>query len=192
MIESSGGEQAGRAARRRFGLPWRRLLRDRRGSVAQEFAMLVLPFMVLIFATLESCISFAAQEVLANATDDVARMLRTGQVRAADIDETKLKGMICERIQIMVASGCPELVVDLRQYDTFADAAAVRVKIANGDLDTSGFAVKPGATMSKNMLRVFYRWPVVTNFVAKSMSNLNGYKTLHFASVTWQNEPFND
>ena len=42
------------------------------------------------------------------------------------------------------------------------------------------------------MLRVFYRWPVMTDFMSKSMSNLKGGKTLHFASVTWQNEPFDD
>lgn len=42
------------------------------------------------------------------------------------------------------------------------------------------------------MLRVFYKWPVITDFLAKSMANLNGGRTLHFASVTWQNEPFNN
>ena len=42
------------------------------------------------------------------------------------------------------------------------------------------------------MLRVFYRWPVITDFMSKAMSNLKGGKTLHFATVTWQNEPFDD
>jgi hypothetical protein len=60
------------------------------------------------------------------------------------------------------------------------------------DLDTSGFAVTPGPSMTKNMLRVFYKWPVMTDFMRKSMSNLKDGKTLHFATVTWQNEPFDD
>ena len=46
--------------------------------------------------------------------------------------------------------------------------------------------------MSKNMLRVFYKWPVMTDFMRKVMSNLKDGKTLHFATVTWQNEPFDD
>jgi len=58
--------------------------------------------------------------------------------------------------------------------------------------DTTGFDVDPGPSMSKNMLRVFYRWPVMTDFMRKSMSNLKDGKTLHFATVTWQNEPFDD
>jgi Flp pilus assembly protein TadG len=171
----------------------RRLCGDRRGSVPTEFALLAIPFALLVFATLESCISFASQELLANATDDVARMIRTGQVKAADITKTSLKTMICDRIKIVTATGCPGLEVDLREYATFSDAAKERIKFTSDrDIDTAGFDVKPGKSMSKNMLRVFYRWPVITDLMAKSMSNLKDNKTLHFASVTWQNEPFDD
>jgi len=168
-------------------------LRNRRGATAIEFAMLAFPFIALVFAILESCISFAGQQVMANITDDIARQLRTGQIRPADIDQTKLKKLICDQLEIMVAKDCPGLEVDLRQFATFADAAAVRVKLTSDkDLDTTGFAVSPGPSMTKNMLRVFYKWPVLTDFMAKLVSNLKGGKTLHFATVTWQNEPFDD
>ena len=181
-----------REGRRRAGL-LARFGRNRRGSVAIEFTALAIPFAMLVFAILESCISFAAQQVLSNATDDIARQLRTGQVKAADVNETALKKMICDRLDIVVASGCPDLVVDLREFPTFAAAAAVKIKLTtDGDIDTTGFAVKPGPSMSKNMLRVFYRWPVIPDFMRKSMSNLKGGKTLHFATATWQNEPFDD
>ncbi len=167
--------------------------RDRDGAAAIEFAALAIPFALLVFAILESCISFAAQQVLANATDDIARQLRTGQVKAADVTETSLKEMVCERIDIIVSSSCPGLEVDLREFDTFAEAAAVKITIgSDGDIDTSDFDVDPGPSMTKNMLRVFYRWPVMTDFMRKSMSNLKDNKTLHFATATWQNEPFDD
>jgi Flp pilus assembly protein TadG len=180
---------APRALRRRI----RAFRRDRRGTTAIEFALLALPFSLLVFAILESCISFAGQEVLANAADDVARQLRTGQEKAADMTEAKLKTMICNRLNIIVDENCPGLIVDLRQYATFEDAAKVKIKYtADHDIDTTGFAVTPGPSMSKNMLRVFYKWPVMTDFMRASMSNLKGGKTLHFAAVVWQNEPFND
>jgi len=170
-----------------------RFVRDRSGSTAVEFTLLALPFSFLVFAILESCISFAGQQVMANITDDVARQLRTGQVRAADVNETTLKKMICDELEIMVAKGCPGLVVDLRQYPTFAAASLVRVKLtADKDIDTNGFAVTPGPSMSKNMLRVFYKWPVITDFMSKLVSNLKDGKTLHFSTITWQNEPFDD
>ncbi len=61
----------------------------------------------------------------------------------------------------------------------------------NGQVDPRGFVVDPGGAAAKNMLRVFYKWPVMTDLMAKSMANLNGGATLHFASVTWQNEAYN-
>ena len=92
------------------------------GAAARiEFAALALPFSFLVFAILESCISFAGQQVMANATDDIARRLRTGQIRAADVNEAKLKKMICDQLEIMVAKDCPGLrgrpqaVSDLRR-----------------------------------------------------------------------------
>ncbi|MER8828239.1 pilus assembly protein [Mesorhizobium sp. M0938] len=175
-----------------------RFLGDRRGSTALEFAFLAVPFALLVFAILESCISFAGQEVMANITDDVARRLRTGQDKAADMNEATLKTMICSRLEIMVAKDCPGLEVDLREYPAFADAAKAGFKInQDGDIvltgtDPATFTVSPGPAESINMLRVFYKWPVMTDFMAKSMANLKDSKTLHFASVTWQNEPFDN
>lgn len=166
---------------------------NRKGSVAIEFTALIIPFSLLVFAILESCISFAAQQLMANAADDVARQFRTGQIKAAGMTEDKLEALICDRIEIVVSDGCPGLIVDLRQFDTFAEAAELRIEMTEGgDLDTSEFDVDPGKSMSKNVLRVFYRWPVMTDFLRKSMSNLPDGNTLHFATVTWQNEPFDD
>lgn len=175
-----------------------RFLRDRSGSTAIEFVALALPFSMLVFAILESCISFAGQEVMANATDDLARQFRTGQVRAADMTMEKVKANICGRLEVMVAKGCPGLTVDLRKYDTFDDAAKASFTITNGDvvLMNSGkpvsFGVSAGNSTTINMLRVFYKWPVMTDFMSRWMANLNDGKTLHYASTTWRNEPFDD
>ncbi|MBN9548698.1 MAG: pilus assembly protein [Alphaproteobacteria bacterium] len=171
---------------------------DRRGSTAMEFAMLAIPFALLVFAILESCISFAGQEVMANITDDVARQLRTGQLQKSNVTESSIKQLICGRLEIMVAKNCPGLLVDLREYPSFADAATASFKIVDGDIvlmqgtNSMNFTVSPGLAESINMLRVFYKWPVMTDFLAKSMANLKDGNTLHFASVTWQNEPFDD
>lgn len=169
---------------------------DEKGSTAIEFTLLALPFTLLIFAILESCISFAGQQLLSNAADTVARQVRTGQLKAAVLTETKLRQEICDHIQVLVTYGCPGLEVDLREYPTFAAAAAEKIEYTgsgdNRDIDTSKFAVTPGKSLTKNMLRVFYRWPITTDIMRKRLSNLKGGTTLHFASVTWQNEPFDE
>jgi len=176
---------------------WRRSLlgrfvRNRKGSTAIEFTVLAIPFFMLVFAVLESSISFAAQQVMANAADDIARQFRTGQIKANDFSKQEVRDLICDRMQIVVSPGCPGLEVDFQTYPTFSEAAKVRVEFDNGDLDTTDFDILPGDAMSKNMLRVFYRWPVITDFMRKSMASLPDGKTLHFASVTWQNEPYDD
>src|SRR5690606_25769890 len=119
---------------------------------------------------------FAGQEVMANATDDVARQLRTGQRKT--IDNDLLTKMICSRLEIMVAKDCPGLLVDLRTYDTFQEVAADKFTITDGDIvltnkgKATAFKVELGGAGKKNMLRVFYKWPVMTDFMSKSMSNL--------------------
>lgn len=193
MDTTKNPKQSGSFGRALRGRLCGRFWRDRKGSTAIEFTALAIPFSLLVFAILESCISFAGQQVMANATDDIARQIRTGQLRPADLNEVKLKELICDRLNIVVSSDCPGLLVDLRQFTTFADAAKLRIKLtADKDIDTTGFDVKPGPSLSRNTLRVFYKWPVMTDFMRKSMSNLKDSKTLHFATATWQNEPFDD
>lgn len=168
-------------------------LRNREGATAIEFAVLALPFCLLVFAILESCISFAAQQLLMNATDEVARQLRTGQLKEAAATEAEVHSRICGKLEILVAKDCPGLEIDLRSFTTFEQAALIRTKFASGgDIDTSDFVVDPGPSLSRNMLRVYYRWPVITDFMRRYMSNLPDGKTLLFATATWQNEPFDD
>ena len=177
-----------------------RFARGRDGSTAIEFAALAIPFSLLVFAILECCISFAAQEVMTNATDSVARQLRTGQIKAADTSASQIKNLICAKLEIMVAKGCPGLEVDLRTKGSFAELAKAKFDIQNkkivlltdGKAETGGYQFQAGLATQKSMLRVFYKWPVMTDFMAKSMANLEGGATLHFASATWQNEPFED
>ena len=77
---------------------------------------------------------------MANATDDIARQLRTGQIRAADINEDQPQGEDLRPARNHGRRGLPGLVVDLREFATFAEAAAVRIKLtADKDLDTTGF-----------------------------------------------------
>lgn len=169
-----------------------RFLQNAKGVVAIEVALLAVPFCLIFFAIFECGISFTSQQVLADATDEVAHQIRTGQEKRSDINKASLRAMVCKRIEIMVEQGCPGLEVDLRTYASFADAAAVKVVLKDGDIDMTGFDAAPGPSTSINMLRVFYRWPVMVDLLSTSMANLKGGKTLHFASATWKNEPFDD
>lgn len=167
-----------------------RFRRDKRGSVAIEFSMLILPFTVLMFAVIETSVSFAAQQLMSNVTDDVARSMRTAKIKPADINDTKLRDLICDRIDLLTPASCPELVFDLKSYPTYS-AVPIKIKyLASGDVDTTGFTTELGGAGSIQALRVFYRWPIMTDFMRGRLSTLPDGKTLLYASMIWQNEPY--
>lgn len=183
--------KASEAKTRRKGL-FGLFMRDRKGVAALEFAMLATPFLLLFFAIIELCISFATRQLLNNAADDVARILRTGQVKAADLNEAEFREMICDRMLFLVSSDCPGLIVDLKQYDTFAEAAAAKMWVQNGEVVIEDRGFDPGPSLSKNKMRIVYKWPTMTDYMKSKVSNLNDGTSALFTAITWQNEPFDD
>ncbi len=174
--------------------PLRTLLKNfsgsREGSVAIEFSMLTIPFAMLIFAIIETCVSFTAQQVIANATDNYARDIRTNIIKKENVNIAALKAKICNNISFLVTAGCPGLSVDLKTYGSFADVPTTIPLLSTGALNKSGFAAFSGDGQVIHSLRVFYEWPVMTDFIAAYTSTLPDKKILLFASSTWKNEPF--
>ena len=167
-----------------------RFSRAKEGSTAIEFGILAMPFLALIFAVMESCLSFATQQLVANAVDRVSRDVRTGRLKIADLSGPKLHTAICGRIALMAPDGCPDLIVDLNNYASFNAVPKNVPFTGTGDINTTGFTVNPGGPGTINHMRVYYRWPVMTDFMRSRMSNLPNGKTLLLSSATWRNEPF--
>lgn len=175
------------AGRSRFSL---RFFRDRSGSTAIEFGVLAVPFLVLVFGIVEVCVSMAAQQVLTNVTFDIGRQVRTGELAAANLNETKLKEMICSRLEVMVKGDCTEVLkLDLRQVSSFKEAAELG-KQWSPDNFVSNPQVSAGNPLDMTVLRTFYRWPVILSFLADIIGNTTNGHVLLFSMAAWQNEPF--
>ena len=86
---------------RRMPRMFSRFRRSSDGSAAIEFALLALPFFVLIFATIEAFIAFAGEQLLENAVDTMARQVRTGQ--AKNFDEEEFRTKFCAEISLMIS-----------------------------------------------------------------------------------------
>lgn len=180
--QATAGSRAGRGILRRF-------IKNRRGSVAVEFTMLALPFTALVFAIIESGLSFTAHQVMANSVEDLARDLRTGVMKKADATPAAVRARICNDMKVLVTSSCPELYIDLKTYATYG-AVPTTVPMLGGDLNTAGFTIAPGDPNTINQLRVFYKWPIYTNYIALKLAELPGGKTLLYSTLTWRNEFF--
>lgn len=170
----------------------RRLLhafgKDNKGVAALEFAMLAPLFLLMLFAILESCITFAAQQVLTNATDDIRREIWAGKIRPEHLTKTSLPELLCDRMPALFATGCPGLKVDVRHFDTFDQIAAELTK----GIVPATFQIDIGPSMSKNVMRVFYEWPAFLSIFSDRVIDPVNNKTLLFATTTWQNEPFSN
>ncbi len=164
-----------------------RLRRDRSGATAIEFAILILPFMMAVFATLETFIAFTAEQLVASAVDDMARDVRTGAItfglgRSTDMTETQFREAFCNKVALLIKCSSTEaatpakLYIDLKEVASFGAISTniPRVDSTNdqSDLDTSGLKFSPGNSGAINSFRVYYRWSVTVDLVRPWISNL--------------------
>src|SRR5260370_17565881 len=76
----------------------RRFLRRQDGAVAVEFALVLLPFLAVMFAIMETALVFFAGRTLETALADSARLILTGQAQTQSLTQTTLNHPPCPRI----------------------------------------------------------------------------------------------
>ncbi|HWU62740.1 MAG TPA: TadE/TadG family type IV pilus assembly protein [Ensifer sp.] len=166
----------------------RRLFKSSEGATAIEFAILAIPFMMIVFATFETFIAFTGEQLVSNAVDTMARRVRTGQItfslgRSTDMTQTQFRQEFCNQISVMITCSNTEaatpakLYLDLEQVTNFSDIPTnVPLIATNGgktrDLDTSKMNFTPGGAGKINMFRAYYRWPITTDLVRPYISNI--------------------
>ncbi|KOF13623.1 pilus assembly protein TadG [Ensifer adhaerens] len=167
---------------------WGRFRRDRKGTASIEFAILALPFFMVIFASIETFLAFYGDQLLANATETLARKIRTGEITfnrgkpATDMDEVKFREAFCNEISVLMTCSATEaaeaskLYIDVR---TVTDLTKFPVLIprmdtssSSSDLKTTDLKFAPGGPGSFNVMRAYYRWSVMTDLIRPFVTNL--------------------
>ncbi|OBZ97240.1 pilus assembly protein TadG [Pararhizobium polonicum] len=170
---------AGNAVFRRGNGFLRRLIGDRTGAAALEFAILVPVFLIALFPPFETFTAFIAEQVFVNATDTMARRLRTGEV--VYTSEEQFRQAFCAEISILITCSATEgktanrLFIDVRSVADFSEVRAGiprKGTTAGSDLDTSGFKFAPGGPNTINVVRAYYRWPVTVDYYRAYTTNL--------------------
>ncbi|MFQ6158350.1 TadE/TadG family type IV pilus assembly protein [Sinorhizobium meliloti] len=162
---------------------FRRFIGDRKGATAIEFAILAMPFFIVVFASIETFVAFAGEQLLANATDTLARKIRTGEIttdagKPGFTTETQFRQAFCEEIAIMMTCSATEatqaskLYLDVRKLPADLSVFPEAVPRIGSDLDTSGFTVAPGGPNDYTMVRAYYRWTVITDLVRPLVTKL--------------------
>jgi Flp pilus assembly protein TadG len=156
------------------------------GATAIEFTLLCLPFFMIVFASIETFVAFSAEQLLANATDTMARKVRTGEItynqgKTSDMTEAQFRAAFCQEISILMTCSADEvkkptkLFLDVRTFAKFADIPKSIPRVSSApyaDLDTSAFKFTPGNKKTINIVRAYYRWDILTDLIRPYITNI--------------------
>ena len=173
---------------------FRLFLRDEKGVTAVEFAFVAFPFLFFIFAVIELGVSFAAQQMLTYATEDLSRQFYTGGKKQEDLNPDsalEIRDKICGKVSIMRIVGCDKLYVNLDSYTSFSEVPVKNLVTKDGHLGLP-VRINLGGPSTINQLNVLYRWPVMTNILYYMKPKIEAKDRVLplFSTITWQNEPY--
>jgi Flp pilus assembly protein TadG len=182
----NGAGRLGR--RRRFRAAAGRIGADRRGATMVEFALVMLPLFILLFGIFEVGFVIWGGLELENATDDAARLVRTGRAQTENISEAQMKQEICNRVSLL-SSCTSKLRIDVRNFQSFGQMTAPAPLDASGGLK-DGFTYDPGGPQRVVLMTTFYEWPLLNFITAMSFSNMASGNRLLRATAAFRSEPF--
>lgn len=159
----------------------------REGSAAVEFAMVALPFCLMMFAILELGLVFVTDSVLENATIEQGRLIRTGQAGDAAMTPAQFKAGVCSRMSIFAADCPTRLTIDVRVIPNFGSPPDDPMK--NGTFNESGLTYTNGQPGNLMVVRAWYKLPLLTTFMAQGLSRLNDGTVRMTATTAFRNEP---
>jgi Flp pilus assembly protein TadG len=158
VMPAQAGTQVAHQQGVRSAVP-RRLWRDEAGVSLIEFALIAVPFFILLYGTFELGFVYWANQELENAAGYGARLIRTGQVQADGLNQAQLTTAICSRTAVLV--GCAsKLRLDVRSAKTLAEITAPAPLNGSGGLKDPGeFSYSPGGPNDVVLVTTFYKWP---------------------------------
>ena len=191
---------AAHARRRRLGCIARRFASAHEGAAALEFALTVLPFLMLIFAVLELALLFLGAASLDHSMDKAARRIRTGEFQqqwagaSAEVQEAEFEKLVCGQVSWLIGDCRERLDVDVRTFGKHAwidtTDAPDPYDPVNDVFDAEATRFTPGAATDIVLVRAWYRWPLFAPFVSQAVARLDGATALLTSAETFRTEPY--
>ena len=164
-----------------------RLRRNTAGSTAIEFAMVIGPFLGLLFAILEVALVYFGQVSLDVATAEASRKILTGQAQAQNMSAAQFQQAVCNNAAALFT--CSGLYVNVQKFGTFSSIAMLN-PLSGGNFNAGSMKFSMGVPGDIMLVQVFYQWPVILAPLSFDMSNMNGNKRLLVGTAVFRNEPY--
>lgn len=149
--------------------------------------MVALPFCLMMFAILELGLVFVTDSVLENATIETGRLIRTGQASAQSMTAAQFKTSLCGRMSIFAPDCAARASVDVRVIPQFATVPPD--PMAGGTFNTGSLTYSNGNPGDLVLVRVWYKQPLLTTFLAQGLSRLGDGTAMLTATTAFRNEP---
>lgn len=166
----------------------KRWMRGEDAATAVEFALVAFPFIFLLVGIIELSIMFAAMSTLDAATNDAARLIRTGQVQQTNDDPQQMfEEVLCEKVGTFLP--CNAIQYEVITMNGFSDFASYPASFdEDGNLESSGF--NPGSVDDVVLIRAAFRYPLLTPLLAEAFSNGPNNTRLMITTVVLETEPY--
>lgn len=166
---------------------FRRFRKDRKGSAAIEFAILALPFMVVIFAIIEIAIMFFIDSGLDSAMHKAVRQVRVGTAKTGAWNLAKFKETVCGELSYSFSCAA-NLKVRAVVVSDMNSVSRIN-PIVNGALSvTEDFDI--GDSGDYVLVQAFLTWDPVLKLYTFSGGRLSDGKYVLGAAELFKNEPF--
>jgi Flp pilus assembly protein TadG len=177
-------------------LSWRK---DEAGLTAVEFAMVSMPFVMLLFGIISVCLFFFTQFTMENAVWQAGRTIRTGQYQQGTgiysgltTDEDRkaaFKAALCAKAPSYI--DCSKAIVMVQSNSGgFGSISQPACATGGAMIDASKAQFNPGGASSVVLVTVCYPWSFGGKLPFLATSDLSDGSLLIQASVTFRTEPF--
>jgi Flp pilus assembly protein TadG len=186
-----------RQARARCWL--RRWRADQDGFTAVEFAVVALPFVMMLFGTISVCLYFFTTFTMENAVWQAARAIRTGQfqqgqgayagITSMEDRKKAFKQALCAKAPQYI--DCNKAIVLVQSNSGGFGSIASPVCATDGTMiDQAAAGFDAGGASSVVLVTVCYPWSFGGQLPFMPLSNLSDGSLLIQASVAFRTEPF--
>ena len=158
-------------------------------AAAVDFAVVLLPFLIVLMTMINSALVLLAGQVLQTAATNAGRLVMTGQAQNANDTAAQFKSGICASLTVMF-NCASNLYIDVESFSSFSNISLPAVTNANGTVNSGAFGYSPGNPGDIVVVRLIYQWPIIASALTFGLaSSANSTNTL-VATVAFRNEPY--
>ena len=164
----------------------KRFARACAGVTAIEAALVMPAFLFTAFGIIEVALLYFVAATLEGQVSQASRQIRTGNVQQSGDPQAAFRALLCGNLGGLVT--CSDVIIDVRRFGSFGAVSYPPYFDNDGEADNAQFT--PGAPGDIVVVRVAYRWRILTPFLAEFLGDGGGATKLLAASTVFQNEPY--